>query len=181
MTRPRSAPFAPVPAPPWPWPGSWSIQAWRRRWRVSRPRACRPVTRPRRGSSPVPSRRIRFKIRAEEIPQPSGGTLIVRRGIHRQAGHVGTDGAARFGLKHDGVVRAHLMPASRRIRLPRFPASFLVSTVIQTSRPVAAFFQRIWLPLPCRSGRNPAFRNWRMTSAHVTTSTITKRWVMVKR
>ncbi len=52
--------------------------------------------------------------------------LGVGGGIDRYTGHVGAHGAAGFGFNDNRIVHRHSTPASRRMRLPNRPASFLV-------------------------------------------------------
>src|SRR5262245_58837687 len=109
---------------------------------------------------------MRFEVRGQDCPNgPFGLHVTICRGIDRQAGNVGADGAAGFSLEHNGKVDDHSTPASRRIRLPSRPASFLVCTATQTSLPVVGCFSTTWLPFPDRTSTNPTAFSLRITSA----------------
>ena len=60
---------------------------------------------------------------------------------------------SHFGFNHNRIVGGHKMPASRRIRLPNWPASFLVWTATQTSLPITGCLKSRWLPFPLRTSR----------------------------
>ena len=90
------------------------------------------------------------------------------RRVHRQPRHVRADGAAGFGLENHWIENRHSTPASRRMRLPNRPGSFLVWTATQTSLPDTGCLNSRWLPFPDRAAMNPAAFSLRMTSAHAT-------------
>jgi hypothetical protein len=70
---------------------------------------------------------VRLQVRCQHV---ANGTFRLRMrvgcSIDRQTRHISAHGAAGFGLKHNRKVNRHSIPASRRIRLPSCPASFLV-------------------------------------------------------
>lgn len=70
--------------------------------------------------------------------------LRVRVGgdIDGQPRHVRAHRTAVFGFKNNRIEKRHSTPASRRIRFPSRPASFLVCTATQTSLPEVAMFQQ---------------------------------------
>jgi hypothetical protein len=81
------------------------------------------------------------RVRAQVLGQHhADGALGLRvrigRGKHGQPGHVRAHGAVLFSFQDDRVEHCHSTPASRSMRLPSRPASFLVWTATHTSLPV---------------------------------------------
>src|SRR5581483_4052283 len=110
-----------------------------------------------------------FKVGGKDITDRAFRLRVrIGGGVDRQAGNPRADGAAFLGFENDRVMGRHSTPASRRMRLPSRPASFLVWTATQTSLPLVGCRRSMWLPFPDRTSTNPAAFSLRMTSAQVT-------------